>query len=75
MMAPQRPAATALTPLDGGQIKKSRASLVGGAWVAVGVLALWVAIARELQADGAGPIGLGVLVAALVGLWIWWADL
>ena len=67
---------TGMTPLDGGQIKKSRASLIGGTWVAAGVLALWVAIARDLQAaDGAGLIGLGVLVSALVGLWIWRADL
>jgi hypothetical protein len=65
----------ALTPLDGGAIKRSRASLVGGIAVAVGVFALWVAIARDLAADGAGTLLLGALVAALIGLWIWRADL
>ncbi len=64
-----------LTPLDGGQIKKSRASLIGGIAVAIGVFALWVAIARDLEALGAGSGVLGFLVAALVGLWIWRADL
>lgn len=62
-------------PLDGGRIKRSRASLIGGIAVAIGVLALWVAILRDLQADGAGMTALGVAVAALVGLWIWQADL
>lgn len=70
-MAP--PAAPA--PLDGGAIKKSRASLIGGIAVAIGVMALWTAIAREVQADGAGVIVAGLAVAALVGLWIWKADL
>jgi len=62
-------------PLDGGAIKKSQASLIGGIAVAIGVLALWVAIARELQADDAGVLAAGALVAALIGLWIWKADL
>jgi hypothetical protein len=66
---------TGLTPLDGGQIKRSRASLVGGIAVAIGVLALWTAIARDLAVDGAATLALGALVAALVGLWIWRADL
>ena len=64
-----------LTPLDDGQIKKSRASLIGGIAVAVGVLALWVAIARDIGAAGVGSTLLGALVAALIGLWIWRADL
>ncbi len=64
-----------LTPLDGGQIKRSRASLIGGVVVAVGVFALWAAIARDLAADGAGVLAAGAAVAALVGLWIWRADL
>ena len=70
-MAP--PAAPA--PLDGGAIKTSRASLIGGIAVAIAVMALWTAIARELQADGPGVIVAGGAVAALVGLWIWKADL
>ncbi|MDI3308146.1 MAG: hypothetical protein QJR07_13725, partial [Acetobacteraceae bacterium] len=65
----------ALTPLDGGAIKRSRASLIGGIAVAVGVFALWVAIARDLQATGMGVLALGALVAGLIGLWIWRADL
>lgn len=63
-----------LTPLDGGQIKKSRASLIGGIAVGLGVLALWTALARDLGAGGA-VLALGVAVAALVALWIWKADL
>jgi lipopolysaccharide export LptBFGC system permease protein LptF len=65
----------ALTPLDGGRIKQSRASLIGGFAVAIGVFVLWVAIARELQAGGALPLLAGAVVSALVGLWIWRADL
>ncbi|HEY0420439.1 MAG TPA: hypothetical protein VGC80_13050 [Acetobacteraceae bacterium] len=64
-----------LTPLDGGQIKKSRASLIGGIAVGIGVFVLWNAIARDLAADGAGPLLLGAVVSLLVALWIWRADL
>jgi hypothetical protein len=67
--------AVALAPLDGGGIKRSRASLVGGIAVAIGVFALWAAIARDLAADGLGMLALGAVVAGLVGLWIWRADL
>ncbi len=65
----------ALTPLDGGQIKKGRASLIGGAAVGIGVMALWTAIARDLDAASDGVLAAGVVVAALVALWIWQADL
>lgn len=65
----------ALAPLDGGAIKQSRASLVGGIAVAVGVMALWVAILRDIGADGTAPVLLGAVVSGLVGLWIWRADL
>ena len=65
----------ALTPLDGGAIKRSRASLIGGIAVAVGVFALWLAIAQDLGADGAGALLPGAVIASLVGLWIWRADL
>jgi hypothetical protein len=65
----------ALTPLDGGQIKKSRASLIGGIAVGIGVLALWAAIARDLDAASDGVLAAGAVVAALVALWIWKADL
>lgn len=65
----------ALAPLDGGAIKQSRASLVGGIAVAIGVMALWVAILRDLGADGVPAILVGALVSSLIGLWIWRADL
>jgi hypothetical protein len=64
-----------IAPLDGGMIKRSRASLVGGVAVAAGVFALWVALARDYQADGAGVLALGAAVAGAIGLWIWRADL
>ena len=64
-----------IAPLDGGRIKRSRASFVGGAAVAVGVFVLWVALARDLGAGGPGPVLLGAAVGSLVGLWIWRADL
>lgn len=65
----------ALAPLDGGAIKQSRASLVGGIAVAVGVMALWVAILRDLGMDGSLAMVAGGGVSGLVGLWIWRADL
>lgn len=65
----------ALAPLDGGAIKQSRASLIGGIAVAIGVMALWVAILRDLGADGVLAILTGALVSGLIGLWIWRADL
>ncbi len=65
----------ALTPLDGGQIKKSRASLIGGLAVGVAVMALWTAIARDLGSASPGVLASGGVVAALVALWIWKADL
>ena len=64
-----------LTPLDGGGIKTSRASLIGGIAVAIGVFVLWFALARDLGAQGILPLALGAVVSALVGLWIWRADL
>jgi hypothetical protein len=65
----------ALTPLDGGGIKTSRASLIGGIAVAIGVFVLWVALARDLGLSGALPTLLGLAVSGGVGLWIWRADL
>jgi len=65
----------AITPLDGGQIKKSRASLVGGIAVGIGVFVLWAAIAQDIGATGSGTTMLGAVVATLAGLWIWRADL
>ncbi len=65
----------ALTPLDGGQIKKSRASLIGGIAVGAAVLALWSVIALDLGAASDPVMFVGGAVAALVALWIWKADL
>lgn len=65
----------ALTPLDGGRIKKSRASLVGGIAVGIGIFVLWAAIAQELGAAGVGPLIGGALAGLVVGLWVWKADL
>jgi hypothetical protein len=60
---------------DDGEIKKSRASLVGGVAVGLGVLALWTALAVDLGVGGFSAIAPGVIVATLIGLWIWRADL
>jgi hypothetical protein len=65
----------ALTPLDGGGIKTSRASLIGGIAVAIGVFVLWCAIARDLDAGNFAWLVGGAIVSALVGWWIWRADL
>ena len=65
----------AITPLDGGRIKKSRASFIGGIAVGIGVMVLWTAITRDLDVAGNGMLLLGIAVSLLVGLWIWRADL
>jgi len=65
----------ALTPLDGGGIKTSRASLIGGIAVAIGVFVLWWAIMRDLDLQGFASLASGAAISALVGLWIWRADL
>ena len=65
----------ALTPLDGGGIKTSRASLIGGIAVAVGVFVLWQALARDLGLGDFPSLVSGAVVGALTGLWIWRADL
>lgn len=65
----------ALTPLDGGGIKTSRASLFGGIAVAVGVFVLWYVLARDLGSGNFASLLLGGAVSAAIGLWIWRADL
>ncbi|TDH60535.1 hypothetical protein E2C06_21545 [Dankookia rubra] len=64
-----------LTPLDGGGIKTSRASLIGGIAVAVGVFVLWQALARDLGMGDFAPLASGAAVGSVTGLWIWRADL
>jgi hypothetical protein len=58
-----------------GEIKRGRASLIGGIAVGVGVLVLWVALARDLDAAGGVAIGAGVAVAVVIAAWIRIADL
>ena len=58
-----------------GKIKPGRASLIGGIAVGVGVFGLWVALARDLGADGTGTIVAGFVVAAAIAAWIRIADL
>jgi len=58
-----------------GEIKKSRASLVGGIAVGIGVMVLWTALARDLGSAGVWPLLGGGFSAIVVALWIWKADL
>jgi hypothetical protein len=58
-----------------GEIKRGRASLIGGIAVGIGVFALWVALARDLGVGGVGTIAAGFVVAAGVAGWIRIADL
>jgi hypothetical protein len=58
-----------------GELKRGRASLIGGIAVGVGVFALWVALARDLDAGGSGAIVAGAVVAVAVAGWIRIADL
>ncbi len=58
-----------------GKIKPGRASLIGGVAVGIAVFALWVALARDFGAAGAGTIAAGFVVAAAIGAWIRIADL
>ena len=67
---------TATSSATGAQrIKQGKASLIGGIAVGIAVLALWIAIAHELAADGVASIAVGVLVAAGIAAWIRLADL
>ena len=61
----------------GGQIKRTRASLVGGIIVAAGVFVLWVLIAEKLgyAATRAPVLTGGAVLGALVGAWVRLADL
>jgi len=65
---------TAVAALQ-GEIKKSRASLVGGIVVGIGVMVLWVAVAGELGSVRGWPLIAGGVTAVLVAAWIWKADL
>ena len=58
-----------------GEIKKGRASLIGGIAVGIAVLVLWTAIARDLGIASTATIIGGLAVAAAVAAWIRVADL
>jgi hypothetical protein len=56
-------------------VTTGKASLVGGAVVAVAVMVLWIAAARELGFHGAVSLGVGAAAAAAAGIWTRLADL
>lgn len=58
-----------------GQLKKGRASLIGGIAVGIGVFVLAVALARDLGATGTAPIIAALVLAAAIATWIRIADL
>ena len=58
-----------------GEIKKGRASLIGGIAVGIAVLVLWVAIARDLGLTSPATLLAGFLAAIAVAAWIRLADL
>ena len=58
-----------------GEIKKGRASLIGGIAVGIAVLVLWTAIARDLGIASTATIIGGLAAAAAVAAWIRVADL
>jgi len=57
------------------RIKPGKASLIGGAAVAVASFVLWTAIVHEIGRDTLPWIALGLLVAAGIGVWVRLADL
>jgi hypothetical protein len=62
-------------PVMQGEIKRNIASLVGGILIGLFVLGLWILLVRDLGFTGAGPIVLGLVIAAAAGLWVRLADL
>jgi uncharacterized membrane-anchored protein len=55
--------------------KSGRASLIGGAAVAVASLILWIAVTRELGAFTPAWLVLGLVISGGIGAWIRIADL
>jgi hypothetical protein len=68
-------AMTTQAPLLQGEIKKGRASLVGGIAVGAAVFALWWVLARDLGFDGTAPLAVGATVAVAIAAYIRIADL
>lgn len=62
-------------PLLQGEIKKGRASLVGGIAVGAAVFALWFVLARDLGYAGVAPLLPGAAIAAAIAAYIRIADL
>ena len=58
-----------------GELKKGRASLIGGIAVALASFLLWAAVAHELGVDTTATLIMGLLVAGGIGTWIRVADL
>jgi hypothetical protein len=56
-------------------ITTSKASLIGGIAVGAASLVLWLAVMHELGFEGPVMFGAGVLVSALIGVWVRVADL
>ena len=58
-----------------GEIKKSRASLVGGLAAGFGVFVLTLLVLRDAGMAGALPVVASLLVGGVVATWIRIADL
>jgi hypothetical protein len=57
------------------RLKRSPASLFGAFVIALGIFVMWFLVARELGLGGIVTLGVGLVVAAAVGVWIRVADL
>ncbi len=57
------------------RIKPGRASLIGGVAVAVASFIIWAAVSRELGFETPAVLGVGLLAAVGIGIWIRLADL
>lgn len=62
-------------PLLQGEIKKGRASLVGGVAVGIAVMVLWWALVRELGEVTPTVLAAGAVVASVIAAYIRIADL
>ncbi len=58
-----------------GEIKKGRASLIGGIAVGAAVLVLWEAVTRDLGIASTATLAAGFLAAIATAAWIRVADL
>jgi hypothetical protein len=57
------------------RLKRSPASLFGAFVIALGIFVLWYLVAGELGLGDIVTLGLGLVVASAVGVWIRVADL